>query len=58
MLMAGLEQTEPSGQHGSKHEEGASLHPGRGCDGPIHEVLQKIAAQVGMNVIQKILMLL
>ncbi len=58
MLMAGLEQTEPSGQHGLKHEEGVSLPPGRGLNGLIREVVQRIAAQVCMNVIQKIMMLL
>jgi hypothetical protein len=36
----------------SKHREGVSLPPGWGWDRPISEVLQRIAAQVYMDVIQ------
>jgi hypothetical protein len=43
-----------SGQLEPKHGEGVSLSSGRGQDGPYREVLQKIATQVCINVIQEI----
>ncbi len=50
MLLGGIEQIEPSGQH-FQAWAGLSLTPGRGQDGHIHEALLGIAAEVCRDVI-------
>jgi hypothetical protein len=42
LVVGGTRTNKQSGGLELKHEEGVSLSPGRGRDGPIREVLQKI----------------
>jgi hypothetical protein len=52
LVVGGARADKQSWQLEPKHGEGVSLSPGRGQDGPNREVLQKIATQVCINVIQ------